>query len=416
MLLCAAMLQPDRCAALSCLEQPCDTYTEILGHDAAEPRKLSRSARRVQRATRAALRLRCLSCPPGLDFEFQNESPINDLAKRVDRIETLLFRLPLTEFEKLDSHISLVIDAAKSETVPQEAQAHCEVYDISDEGQRLWKDTCILDLRTDLLNLEARYTACEANLASLTAPHDDIAECIHVLRKLTTRHDCDKQELASQSSCLVSGPEISGKFDGARTAESNEAARFMDHSECSDCIIVEGLARAGVDDTVRLGGTLIDDVASEVSTCLCASGIVADSSERSDSGHEDKAEKGLEKGVEASLGVEIGTNMAPPCMTSIDGSSLARSVVDGTADSRNRQAGWAPEKKQQVLEFVQQVKGILALSVTLNGDADEMVFRYRTKIEAAGGDVEVFDRAVAIARPMVKQTPPPPKKKKSRRR
>ena len=114
------------------------------------------------------------------------------------------------------------------------------------------------------------------------------------------------------------------------------------------------------------------------------------------------------------VGQLIGPDVGPSCKANIIDSCFVRPVADGSDRPSSSDVGRAPTKNQQLREFIEQIKGILALAVTLNGDTDAMLLRYRMKIEGSGGNVHLFDQAVAIARPMVKQKKLP-KKSKSRR-
>ena len=103
--------------------------------------------------------------------------------------------------------------------------------------------------------------------------------------------------------------------------------------------------------------------------------------------------------------------MGPPCKASINGPCLVLSVADGTDKPSRDHAVWALENNQQVLTFIEQVKGILSLAVTPNDDAEEMLSRYRKKVEISGANVAAFDQAIIIARPRVKQKHLPKRRK-----
>ena len=133
---------------------------------------------------------------------------------------------------------------------------------------------------------------------------------------------------------------------------------------------------------------------------------------------------------EPSLGALIGAALvrqltkvtpdeAPSYMASnTDGHHLSWPVSGGSEETGRGDAGWAPKKKLQIQELIVQVKGILTLALNLNGNAEDMLLRYRAKLEAAGEDVAIFDQAVVIARPMVptvKHRPPSKKKSRGRR-
>ena len=99
-------------------------------------------------------------------------------------------------------------------------------------------------------------------------------------------------------------------------------------------------------------------------------------------------------------------------------SSHTQSMMDGNAGSNSVvETETNDEWGKQFIQFVTQIQGILTLSQTLNRDSDDMLLGYRSKLESGGGDIAVFDQAMAMVCPMkTKNQKPAPKKKPKGRR
>ena len=116
-------------------------------------------------------------------------------------------------------------------------------------------------------------------------------------------------------------------------------------------------------------------------------------------------------GTSVELLPQVEAEATPLCTASIDCASLALPVSDGTDQAGYDDAGRAPNMNQQTDVFKDQILGILALSVKLNGDPQAMILRYRAMVVSKGGDVAAFDEAVSAVFPIKEKK----SKKKSKR-
>ena len=110
----------------------------------------------------------------------------------------------------------------------------------------------------------------------------------------------------------------------------------------------------------------------------------------------------------------IGANVGPACIAGIVGSGLDRSAVGGLDERDIDNAGWAPSYMQQLLQFVQQIQGLAAVSKTLMRDHEEMALGFRSKLEAAGHNMQAFDEAMVMVFP-ARASANLPSKRKSKR-
>ena len=268
-----------------------------------------------------------------------------------------------------------------------------------------------MDIRTDVLNLEASISdnqASENKLASLTTKYDDLAARISELRASTTK-DVDSGRSVLADLDLCPHPDIA---DSTLPGQAQFPTHVSEDAQFDGATVGDRYS-SKVADVFPLERNMIDEEASDASTCTCAYGIVADSSERSDSCDHTEAEK-KEESAEANLSL-IGL-VGPSCKTIIVDSVVAQSVPDVTCEPESGNGGWAPEEMQLLLKYTEQVQGIFTLSQTLNGDVTAMLQRYRSRLETGGGDVVLFDQAVAMLSPMQIEIKLPTKKKSKGRR
>lgn len=112
------------------------------------------------------------AAPPGLSAssDIEDESgpaglSIVDLARRLQRLELLLFRLPEPDFEKLDAHILFLVGSSQTDMEPSalEIPTGCQVFDLSESSSSADEGATALECSTDSLR-EVKLAALSEDL------------------------------------------------------------------------------------------------------------------------------------------------------------------------------------------------------------------------------------------------------------
>jgi len=217
---CLTVLQP--CDALRHSQPPCEAYnnTDAYGPPMTPP-KQSKGARRQQRLKRTMLKsmglyddpAARLAPPPGLSNaqEFGSEDECQqlctsstdtvELARRVQRLETLLFRLRDPDFVKLDAQLTKLLeesyvdsDSALDDTSSEKMfPLNCEVFDMSLDSQESKGEVANQSCQTELLNADAKIITLDAELICLQARVGEFEE----------RMSCISHEIVTPITAIV---------------------------------------------------------------------------------------------------------------------------------------------------------------------------------------------------------------------
>lgn len=153
-----------------CPQEPCAASTTDVPpcHDGSLSCSfgtLSKAARRQNRAKRSVIKSMGLDDtllqPPGLDLP--STLSLVDLARRIERIEVLPFKIPIEGFDKLDSCINMLM--AASEKFPSaacldaELPSNCEMFDLTDAPDA--------NLHAEMELLKVKLESSVADISSL---------------------------------------------------------------------------------------------------------------------------------------------------------------------------------------------------------------------------------------------------------